>query len=108
MNNSKIIFLILFLVFFVNYFIFAWSEPAQDMPSSILTPINTSSTAQIKAGSLTVGELIVNGSSNICQAVAFNDSGVQEKCPTGYYVTEMVASVASGYMLCCKVSNPLN
>jgi hypothetical protein len=107
MNKLEKIFIILFLIFFVNCIIFAWSDPKGEMPSGSIVPINTGPEAQTKSGSLTVGELTVQGKANICQIVAFNDSGTQAKCPPGYYVTEMVASKANGDMLCCKVNNPL-
>ena len=88
---------------------YAWTELSGTMPSSYNVPINTDGVAQTKSGSLTIGgDLNVSGKSNICQIVAFTDSGTQAKCPTGYYVAEMVASAASGNMLCCKVNNPLN
>ena len=41
-----------------------------------------------------------------CRLVYFG-AAATTNCPTGYYVTEMVASAQTGYMLCCKVSNPL-
>ncbi|MFA7141765.1 MAG: hypothetical protein WC157_00475 [Candidatus Paceibacterota bacterium] len=107
MDRIKKTFLIVLLIFLANCVIFAWIEP-QTMPTGMVTPINTSSQAQTKSGSLTIGgDFNVSGKSNICQIVAFSDSGTQAKCPAGYYVTEMVASTASGYMLCCKVNNPL-
>jgi len=109
MNKAGKIFLTIFLIFFANCIIFAWSEPGGSMPAGGIIPINTTSVAQTKSGSLTIGgDLNVSGKSNICQIVAFTDSGTQAKCPTGYYVAEMVASAASGNMLCCKVNNPLN
>ena len=50
------------------------------------------------------GNLRVDGNSNTCHLVAFPDPGV---CPSGYYTWDAVASGSSGYMLCCKVDNPL-
>ena len=41
---------------------------------------------------------------DVCVLVAFNDDATVDKCPVGYYVTEMVASAASGNMLCCKAT----
>lgn len=41
-----------------------------------------------------------------CRLVYFG-AAATTNCPTGYYVTEMVASAQTGYMLCCQVSNPL-
>jgi len=41
-----------------------------------------------------------------CRLVYFGVA-TTTNCPTGYYVTEMVAAAQTGYMLCCKVSNPL-
>jgi hypothetical protein len=62
MNNqlsSKVIALIfgvIVLLFSVGFYIFAWQEPAQAPPlGNASTSINVSSTAQIKAGDLTIG-----------------------------------------------------
>jgi len=125
--------------------VFGWSEPTTTMPGSYSTPINTSATAQSKAGALTVPKIydydnnsyyidpanstqsaniagkIITGVSttstdsdktlatkdyidDVCVLVAFNDDATVDKCPIGYYVTEMVASAASGNMLCCKAT----
>ncbi|MDD4661793.1 MAG: hypothetical protein PHG24_00725 [Candidatus Pacebacteria bacterium] len=43
---------------------------------------------------------------SVCQLVAFG-AATTTACPAGYYVTEMLTSAQTGYMLCCKVSNPL-
>ncbi|RLE07258.1 hypothetical protein DRJ00_08460 [Candidatus Aerophobetes bacterium] len=50
------------------------------------------------------GNLRVDGNSNTCHLVAFPDPGT---CPSGYYTWDAVASGPSGYMMCCKVDNPL-
>ena len=50
------------------------------------------------------GNLTVVGNSNTCQLVSY--SGGTTACPAGYY-TWSGQALASGYMLCCKVSNPI-
>ena len=40
-----------------------------------------------------------------CRLVAFDVGGAS--CPSGYYTWDAVASGPSGYMMCCKVSNPI-
>jgi len=145
--NKKVLFFSLSIIafFLTSYMVFGWSEPTTTMPGSYSTPINTSATAQSKAGALTVPKIydydnnsyyidpanstqsaniagkIITGVSttstdsdktlatkdyidDVCVLVAFNDDATVDKCPIGYYVTEMVASAASGNMLCCKAT----
>jgi len=145
MNKKILIFSLSTLVLSLTaYMVFSWSEPTTTMPGSYALPINTSATAQIKAGALTVpiiydsnnsayyidpngnssisGKILSQTSTtsadaaktiatkdyveSICQLVAFG-AATTTACPAGYYVTEMLAPAQTGYMLCCKVSNPL-
>ena len=52
-----------------------------------------------------VGDFEVSGNSNTCHLVAFDIGGAS--CPDGYYTWDAVAAAASGYMMCCKVDNPI-
>ena len=52
-----------------------------------------------------VGDFEVSGNANICHLVYFDIGGAS--CPDGYYTWDAVAAAASGYMMCCKVDNPL-
>ncbi|MDD2227352.1 MAG: hypothetical protein PHH71_02075 [Clostridia bacterium] len=146
MRKQKIlIFSLSILAFFlVSFVVYSWSEPTGTMPTSYTAPLNTSSTAQTKAGDLTAATFYdyndssyyidPSGNSNIsgkiitgtsttsadgdktlatkdyveqnCQLIAFGVTATTA-CPAGYYVTEMIAPAQTGYMLCCKVSNPL-
>ncbi len=59
----------------------------------------------VSPGTATVtGTLNVTGNANICHLVAY--SGGATSCPAGYY-TWSGSAAASGYMLCCKVDNPI-
>ncbi|MBI5798874.1 MAG: hypothetical protein HZB10_03005 [Candidatus Yonathbacteria bacterium] len=62
MNNifqsSKVVILALALSFGLSY-VYAWTAPASQPPAgNVSSPINTSATAQTKAGGLTVGSII--------------------------------------------------
>jgi hypothetical protein len=50
-NINKII-ILLAIILFIAILVFAWNEPISQMPSSVLTPINTSSNKQIKNGEI--------------------------------------------------------
>lgn len=50
-NINKIIILPI-IISFIAILVFAWNEPISQMPSSVLTPINTSSNKQIKNGEI--------------------------------------------------------
>ncbi|MCL4406068.1 MAG: hypothetical protein M1586_01595 [Patescibacteria group bacterium] len=52
------------------------------------------------------GTLTVTGNANICNLVAYTSGGGTTSCPSGFYTWSGVA-LTSGYMLCCKVSNPI-
>ncbi len=53
------------------------------------------------------GNLRVNGNSNTCHLVYYGSSGTTY-CPAGTYVAfDAKGRTATGYMLCCKVDNPL-
>jgi len=52
-----------------------------------------------------VGDFKVSGNSNTCHLVYFDIGGAS--CPDGYYTWDAVAAAASGYMMCCKVDNPI-
>ncbi|MDD3084971.1 MAG: hypothetical protein PHU32_03755 [Candidatus ainarchaeum sp.] len=147
MSKQKILIfsLSILALFLVSFVVYSWSEPTSIMPNSYTAPLNTSSTAQSKAGDLTAaafydyndssyyidpangtqsaniaGKIITETSTtsadddktlvtkdyidDICILVPFNDDAIVDKCPVGYYVTEMVASAASGNMLCCKAT----
>ena len=59
----------------------------------------------VSPGAATVtGNLTVTGNSNTCHLVSY--SGGTTACPAGYYTWSGTA-LASGYMLCCKVDNPI-
>jgi len=51
------------------------------------------------------GKLEVSGNSNTCHLVYFDIGGAS--CPDGYYTWDAVAAGPSGYMMCCKVDNPI-
>jgi len=42
-----------------------------------------------------------------CHLVYFDNIDPAEECPAGYYTWDAVASGATGYMMCCKVDNPI-
>ncbi|HOF50075.1 MAG TPA: hypothetical protein PLH22_00045 [Candidatus Colwellbacteria bacterium] len=52
------------------------------------------------------GTLTVTGNANICNLVSYTGGGGSTQCPAGFYTWSGVA-LTSGYMLCCKVSNPI-
>jgi len=52
------------------------------------------------------GTLTVTGNSNTCNMVSYTGGGGTTQCPAGFYTWSGVA-LTSGYMLCCKVSNPI-
>jgi len=54
-----------------------------------------------------VGDFEVSGNSNTCHLIAFDDEDPAEECPSGYYTWDAVASGPTGYMMCCKVDNPI-
>ncbi|MCX6737247.1 MAG: hypothetical protein NTX26_00685 [Candidatus Parcubacteria bacterium] len=52
------------------------------------------------------GDLYITGNTNICTLVAYTGGSGTTYCPTGYYTWSAVG-LTDGYMLCCKVSNPV-
>lgn len=54
-----------------------------------------------------VGDFKVSGNSNTCHLIAFDNVDPAEECPSGYYTWDAVASGPTGYMMCCKVDNPI-
>jgi len=52
------------------------------------------------------GTFSVSGNANICNLVSYTGGGGTTQCPAGFYTWSGVA-LTSGYMLCCKVSNPI-
>jgi len=52
-----------------------------------------------------VGDFEVSGNSNTCHLVYFDIGGAS--CPDGYYTWDALAAAESGYMMCCKVDNPI-
>ncbi|MDD4411720.1 MAG: hypothetical protein PHO58_04390 [Bacilli bacterium] len=82
-----------------NYYIDpANSTQSASIAGKIITGTSTTSTDGDKT--LVTKDYV----DDVCVLVAFNDDAVVDKCPTGYFVTEMVASAASGNMLCCKAT----
>jgi len=53
------------------------------------------------------GNFKVTGNSNTCHLVHFDDIAPAETCPAGYYTWDAVAKSPTGYMMCCKVDNPI-
>jgi hypothetical protein len=52
------------------------------------------------------GDFAVTGNANTCNLVSYTGGGGTTQCPAGFYTWSGVA-LTSGYMLCCKVSNPI-
>jgi hypothetical protein len=52
------------------------------------------------------GTLTVTGNANTCNLVAYTSGSGTVSCPAGFYTWSGVG-LTSGYMLCCKVSNPI-
>ncbi len=112
---------IMFSIFFTSFIVLAFTSPSQaPTGGNVDVPINVGSGSQVKVGALEVqGALIARNPTaanqvaiksyvdDICRLVQYTAGGTQAQCPAGYYVTEMPASGISGYMLCCRVSNPL-
>ncbi|HOF50591.1 MAG TPA: hypothetical protein PLH22_02865 [Candidatus Colwellbacteria bacterium] len=66
---------------------------------------NTGNFHSIGSGTID-GALTVTGNANICNLVSYTGGGGSTQCPAGFYTWSGVA-LTSGYMLCCKVSNPI-
>ncbi|HNW96538.1 MAG TPA: hypothetical protein PK547_00210 [Candidatus Paceibacterota bacterium] len=52
------------------------------------------------------GDLYITGNTNLCTLVAYTNGSGTTTCPAGYYTWSAVGQT-NGYMLCCKVSNPI-
>jgi len=52
------------------------------------------------------GNVNVSGNTNLCTLVAYTATSGTTSCPSGYY-TWSAAGQSTGYILCCKVSNPI-
>lgn len=47
-----------------------------------------------------------SGNTNLCSLVSYGTGGLTS-CSAGYYTWSGTANASGGYMLCCKVSNPI-
>lgn len=76
LNALKVFALALVLSFGMSY-AFAWTAPAATPPGgNVVAPINTSATAQIKAGPLTVGSIISGSSTTTKLSIMDTISGI--------------------------------
>ena len=79
-NLPKIFGVIVFLLFTVNFFVFAWQEPTSNPPGgNVYAPVNIGSTSQTKTGDLTLKNLYLNATASegniyrINQLIGYND-----------------------------------
>lgn len=131
MISNKNILLLSFLLFLVSISIL-FQSLSKDVSAAINTPImghpwaqmecNTDGLCVVGSGASQkvgigigtpaekldiVGNLKVSGKTNICSLVYFDNVAPAETCPSGYYTWSGMASGPTGYMLCCKVDNPI-
>ena len=112
--NKILLFLNIVVIAFIVtvVIVYAWINPTGNPPSGAGLLYYSSGNVGVSGGLIISGNFTVNGSSaNTCTLMNFGAVGTEKTiCPQYYYInviTTASTTVASGQMLCCKVSNPL-